>query len=219
MRQLDDQEEHTSIKMKTYFDHPSAEELERFALHFAGTEEAELVDTHLLACESCSYALENLRIDIAAMKLAMTEALAEEEQRNREREARKSDFKSRWFSVPTLSWAGAGLVAFAFCLFAFLPVKVELKADRGVESIIVPEWRNTQLNLADAGMPAGPLRAEVVNQTGAVVWTGDVSSAEGKVQLHLPRMTKAGHYYARLYTPGVEHELLSEFPFEVKFQL
>lgn len=217
MRELNNQEGHSSEDMpRNYFDHPSADVLERFILHRSSEEETELVETHTLACESCVSALENLELEIAATKLALQEIAAE--QRETKRELKKPSFWTNWFSVPSLSWAGVALAACAFCLFAFIPANVELKSERGVANLVVPEWRNTHLKLIDGGLQPGPLRADVVNQAGSLVWSGAVNSANGEVAFELPRFTNTGQYYARLYSSGAEHELLGEFPFEVKFE-
>lgn len=219
MRELDKQEGQTSEKMRlSYFDHVSIDVLERFVLHRSCEEEVELVETHILACESCVSALENLESEIAATKLALEQITREQAQKTLAAQARKSAWRS-WFTVPTLSWAGAGLAACALCLVTFMPATVDLKANRGTETTVVPEWRNTHLNLLDEGLPVGPLSVEVANATGSVIWSGTTISESGQVKLALPRMTRGGHYYVRLYTSNSEHELLSEFPFEVKFKL
>jgi hypothetical protein len=219
MKELDKQEEHTSDDMRySYFDHPSVDVLERFVLHRSSEEEVELIETHVLACESCVCALENLELEIAATKLALEQIAAEQPQRTFELEPRKRRFWKSWLSVAKLSWAAAGLATCALCLFAVVPAKIELKADRGIARVVVPEWRNAHVKFIDEGLPAGPLRAEIVNETGTVVWSGDAQGQPGALNLQLPRIMNAGHYYARLYTAGADHELLSEFPFEVKFQ-
>jgi hypothetical protein len=200
-----------------YFDHPAVDVLERFALRGCSEDECEAVETHMLACESCLCALENMELEIAATKLALAEVAAEEPQKTLAPEQRKSHTWKHWFSLPALSWAGAGLATCALCLFAFMPANVEIKADRGVAKTVVPAWRNAQLELIDEGLPAGALRAEVVNEVGAVVWSGTASGPQGDVKLRSLRFTRGGHYYARLYTADAEHDLLSEFPFEVKF--
>jgi hypothetical protein len=202
----------------SYFDHPAVDVLERFVLRRCSEDELDVVETHMLACPSCVGTLESLEIEIAATKLALQQITVEQQEKASAREQRSRFWKS-WFSVPTLSWGAAGLAACAFCLFAFVPTNVELKADRGETTVIVPEWRNARLTLHDEGLPAGTLQAEVVSGTGSLVWSGRAASAQGEAQLKLPRMTQSGTYFARVYTPGAEHDLLAEFRFEVKFQL
>lgn len=219
MDPLEKQEEHTSEDMRySYFDHLPVDVLERFILQRSTEREIERVETHMLACESCVSALETLEVEIAATKLALEQVAAQELQPTFELKQRKFRFWSTWFSMPTLSWAAAGVAAGALCFFAVVPAHIEMRAERGIASVVVPEWRNTDVRLVDEGLPAGPLRAEVVNDTGTVVWSGDAQDEPGAVKLDLPRFTKQGHFYARLYTAGPDHELLTEFPFEVKFQ-
>lgn len=218
MDPLDKQEEHTSEDMRySYFDHLSVDVLERFILQRSSEREIELVETHMLACESCTCAFENLEVEIKAAKLALQEIAAEELQPTFELKERKPRFWRSWFSMRSLSWAAAGIAAGALCLFAFAPANIEMQAERGIATAVVPEWRPAHVRFVDEDLPAGPLRAEVVNETGVVVWSGDAKDEPGAVKLDLPRFTKSGHFYARLYTAGADHELLSEFPFEVKF--
>ena len=199
----------------TSFDHPPHDVLERFALNGCSEQELELVEEHIIACESCVSALEIIELEIAATKLALAPLLVEEK---REPE-RKTSRWTNWFSLPTLSWAGAGLAACALCLFAFLPANIQLTAERGsAAATAVPEWRNAHLTLVNQELPSGPIRAEIVSRTGSRVWTREAVVANGEVRLSLPRMTAAGLYYARLYSAGTEHDLLSEFPFAVKWQ-
>jgi hypothetical protein len=202
----------------SYFDHLSVDLLERFILQRSSEEEVELVETHILACESCVCALENLEREIAATKLVLDQ-IAEEPQRTWEQERRKPSFWKRWFSLPRLSCAGAALAATALCLFAFVPANIDLKADRGVAGVVVPQWRIAHVRFVDEELPAGALQAELVNETGSVIWSGHVKDEPGAVELALPRITKTGRYSARLYTAGPNHELLAEFPLEVQFQL
>jgi hypothetical protein len=200
----------------TSFDHPAVDLLERFALDRCSEDELELVEEHILACESCVCAVEALEVELAAAKLALEQIM--QAQNAVVEPERKAAWWRSWFSVPNLSWAGAGLAACALCLFTFVPAHVALQAQRGIEStLIVPEWRHAVLTLRDEGLQDGPVRAELVNENGTVLWHGTARSISGAVHVDLPRLMSAGRYYARLYTPA-EHELLSEFPFQVKFQ-
>jgi hypothetical protein len=219
MRELHNREEINSTNMRrTSFDHPSLDALERFVLHTCSEEELEIVETHILVCEPCVSALENLEVEIAATKLALGQIAAEQRETDSAAERNSASWRRR-FALPTLSWGAVGLATCAFALFAFLPASVEMKAERGTgTAVVVPAWRNTHLKIEDEGLPAGALRAEIVNRTGTILWTGEASSANGEVNVRLPRITEAGHYYARLYTATREHDLLSELPFDVKLQ-
>jgi hypothetical protein len=196
------------------YDHPAIDLLERFALNTCSEEELDLVETHILACDACVCALEDLEVQVAATKLALEQVLREQKSKP-EPERIHSSWRN-WFTAPNLGWAGAALAASAVCLLALLPVNVELGAERGSEQVVVvPEWRNAVLTISQGGLQDGPVQAEIVNENGQRLWAAAADCSHGLVGLHIPRMTAAGHYYARLYTVR-EHELLSEFPFEVK---
>ena len=217
MRQLDEQESNSAMRHSS-LEHPGVELLERFALSNCSEHELEIVETHIMACESCVCALENLELEIAATKLALQEIVDVEAARTQP-ERTTAGWKS-WFTVPRLSWAGAGLAACAFCLFAFIPANVQTHAERGsAGTTVVPEWRSTTITLLDAGLPDSTVRAELVDENGSLLWSDTVGSKSGKVNVTLPRMTHSGRYYARLYSVGGEHELLSELPLEVQFHL
>ncbi len=56
------------------FYHPTEESLERFLLKHSQEEELAVVETHILACESCVARLESLEMNVAVMKLALGES-------------------------------------------------------------------------------------------------------------------------------------------------
>lgn len=219
MRELENQENGYSMPHNS-LEHPGVELLERFALNTCSEDELELVETHIMACESCVCALENLELEIAVIKLALQQSLERDAAAARtQAEHATSGWKS-WFTVPRLSWAGAGLAACAFCLLAFMPAKVQTQSERGSANVtVVPEWRSTTITLVDAGLPDSAVRAELVDENGSVMWSSAANSRNGKVSLSLPRITHSGRYYARLYSVDAEHELLGEFPLEVRFEL
>lgn len=200
-------------------EHPDVELLERFALNTCSEQELEVVETHIMACESCVCALENLELEIAATKLAL-QAMTEREAAAERQPKHASAGWRNWFTIPRLTWAGAGLAACAFCLFTFMPATVQTQSERGSDTAtVVPKWRSTKITLMDAGLPEHAVRAELVNESGSLLWSSEAKSSNGKVTLTLPRITRSGRYYARLYSDGPEHELLSEFPLQVEFHL
>ena len=84
--------------------------------------------------------------------------------------------------------------------------------------LIVPEWRPATLHLPVEGVPDAVWQAEVVNQTGSAIWSARIARTNDEVEIHLPRFTKAGRFYLRLYALSAEHDLLTEVPFAVKLQ-
>ena len=201
------------------FEHPAVELLERFALNTCSEQELEVVETHIMACDSCVCALESLELEIAATKLAL-QHISEREAAAEAQPKHAIEGWRNWFTIPRLSWAGAGLAACAFCLFTFIPATVQTQSERGSgTATIVPKWRSTKITLVDAGLPESVVRAELVDENGSTLWSSEAKSIDGKVRLTLPRMTHSGRYYARLYSNGPEHDLLGEFPLEVQLHL
>ncbi|MGA8029340.1 MAG: hypothetical protein WB992_19535 [Bryobacteraceae bacterium] len=197
-----------------YIDHPTEEALERFLLRQNAEEELDIVETHILACESCVARLETLEMQIAVTKSAL-------EQLERESREKKpaAAFSKGWFAFPKLAWAGA---AAALVLgIALVPqlrrggreaVEVQLSAKRGVQNTVVPEGSPLHLRLETNDLPEGPGRVEIVDSNGAGVWAGGVAIQRGRIQVNVPGIKKAGTYFLRLYNPA----LLREFAFQVR---
>jgi hypothetical protein len=88
----------------TYFDHPTEEALERFLLHQSRDEELEVLESHILACESCVTRLEDLEVWLAATKLALNEILAQKSVKATANE--RPSWRRSWFTVRNFSLAG-----------------------------------------------------------------------------------------------------------------
>ena len=212
-----------------YLDHPNEEALERFLRNEAQESELEIIETHILACESCVTRLEALEIDLAAVKIACRELQTERIQK----EAARSRSWRDWFTLPALSWAGAAAVL-ALGISAvpqFLPRDVNLTASRGLETgmtlspcgtleaAVVPEGRPLDLHLKADDLPEGRVNLEIVNGLGKRVWQGAGVIRQQQANVVVPRITTAGAYFLRLYNParaGSDPDVLREFRFEVR---
>ncbi len=228
--------------MKNSFsDHPSEEALERFLLNRSENEELELLETHILACESCISRLETLELHITDLKTALT--LSEEARIQRELNKNQQPFWKGWFTVSSLSWAGAACAALALGL-AVLPHSIlrnrnavpsmeavrgdltacsgsdidSLASCRGLDTAVLPENRPLELRLATTDIPAGPVDVQVVASNGSEIWQGRSAVSNEHAEVRLPGISRPGPYFLRFYAQGsgVERELLREFRFEVK---
>lgn len=212
-----------------YLDHPNEEALERFLRNEAQESELEIIETHILACESCVTRLEALELDLAAVKVACHELQTERIQK----EAARSRSWRDWFTLPALSWAGAAAVlALGITVVPqFLPRDVNLTATRGLETgmtlspcgtleaAVVPEGRPLDLHLKADDLPEGRVNLEIVNGVGKRVWQGAGMIKQQRANVVVPRITTAGAYFLRLYNPaqtGSEPDVLREFRFEVR---
>lgn len=212
-----------------YLDHPNEEALERFLRNEAQETELEIIETHILACESCVTRLEALEIELAAVKVACRELQTE----RIHKEAARSRSWRDWFTLPALSWAGAAAVlALGITTIPqFMPRDVNLTASRGLETgmtlspcgtleaAVVPEGRPLDLHLKADDLPEGRVNLEIVNGLGKRVWQGAGVIRQQQANVVVPRITTAGAYFLRLYNPaqnGPEPDVLREFRFEVR---
>jgi hypothetical protein len=204
----------------SYFEHPAEELLERYLLRQTNQAEAEVLESHVLACESCVTRLENLETDIAAMKSALTEL---QQQERAAETAKARGWWRNWFTMPALSWAGAvaaivvGIAVIPSMVSHNRPVDVSLSAYRGIETVVVPENRPLHLNLNANDIPDGRVRVSVTDSTGAEIWSGLTQIHNGSISVTVPRIGQAGAHYVRLYpaAPG-SSDLLREFSLDVK---
>jgi hypothetical protein len=202
--------------------HPSEDVLERFLLHQCAEEELENLETHVIGCESCVTRLEQLEIEVAAMKTALQELRIEAAARE---VAKRDRARSRWFSMPALSFAG-GLAAIALAvgiapqlLHHAAATDVNLIAYRGSENPTVPLGRPLNLHLNAADLNEGRVTVEVVDQSGKRVWEGSSEVKHAEVNLATPAVQQTGSFFIRVYEPAgsnPEGDLLREFPVQVK---
>ncbi len=205
-----------------YLDHPNDEALERFLLHHANEEELEVVETHILACESCVTRLEDLEFLITTTKLALQEVRSEQLAKQASKQQQAS--WKNWITIPRLSWAG-GFAVFALGV-ALVPqlaqrhtADVTLSAYRGLDISTVPEGRPLHVSLYANDLASGPVTVELVDSRGLRVWQGSSDIQNDKVSISVPRISQAGAHFIRLYSPkpgNPEGDLLREFAFQVK---
>jgi len=199
-----------------YSDHPTEEALESFLLNRLPEAELEIVETHILACELCVEQLENLEILIAATKTAAIEPAA------KQTHLRFVNAVQNWkeqFSFFRLSLAGAFSALTVGAVLFSVPGEVSLSAYRGPETPTVASWRPVRLNLNATDLAEGPVVVELVDNRGLSVWRGPSTVRNDEVKVTLPRITKEGPHFVRLYNPvqkDARTELLREFAFQVK---
>jgi hypothetical protein len=175
----------------------------------------------VIGCESCVNRLEQLELEVAAMKTALRELQVEAAAKEaaKERAARRG-----WFSMPALSFAGA-LAAIALAvgvtpqLIRPTPADVSLTAYRGLENPTIPQGRPLHLRLNAADLGEGRVTVELVDQTGKRVWQGASEIKRAQVYADAPAVAQSGTMYVRIYSPASnnpEAELLREFSVQVK---
>jgi hypothetical protein len=203
----------------TYLDHPAEDVLERFLLHRSDEQETDVVETHILACESCVTRLEALEIEIAATKLALQEFHKE---RVEKAVAKQQVTWRNWFTLPRLSMAG-GVAALAIAiglLPQFMhtgasPAEVNLTSYRGLESPVLPKDRPLDVHLNANGLSENRVAVELVNNDGKEIWQKIASVDQSRINLQVPKITESGANLLRVSDPATQSEL-REFSFEIK---
>jgi hypothetical protein len=206
--------------MNNYLEHPGEEVLERFVMHQSGEEELEVVETHILACDSCVARLESLEIEIAATKLALQEIKRKEAMQSQVAAARQASWRS-WFTMPRLSFAG-GLAAIALGIliapqFRATAVDVNLYANRGQEVTQAPIAKPLHVVMNNVDLPNGTVLVKLVDDQGKEDWKGSAPVQKDQVAVNLPKLTEPGEYHLQVYDSGSSNaNQLKEFAFEVK---
>jgi hypothetical protein len=208
----------------TNVNHPTEEALERFVLHQSQEAELEILETHILACESCVTRLEDLDVCLAATKLALNEILAQNGVKATANE--RPSWRRNWFTVRNFSLAGTvaalalGIGIVPQMIRRTVPVsEVTLSAYRGMEASVVPEGHRLHVRLETADLAEGPVSASIVNSTGAEIWSGTTVIRHEQVEITVPPVTEAGPHFLRLYAPSQgnsQGDLLREFMFQVE---
>lgn len=201
----------------SHFDHPSEEALERFLLHNCQEEELDGVESHIMACDGCVARLEQLEIQQAVMKLALSEL----PQQSTAPVLAQRSLKD-WFNLRTVSWAGAvAAVALTVSLtphFLFRPdpvANVDLVANRGTGITTVPQGKALHLHLSAPAIQNGPVQVVLVDGNGSEVWKGSAEARNEQVEVSIPKVAHPGTHFLRLYSQNSPADLLREFPFQV----
>lgn len=222
-------------------EHPTEEALERFLLDRSEDQELEVLETHLLACESCVTRLEALELQLSDLKTALVGF--EQDRIRKESQPAAARWKS-WISIPNLSWAGAACAALIVGL-TITPTYLHRKTSTGVgsteqiaatdlsvcsgpdvtlsscrdmETTTLPVRQPLYLRLDTTDIPAGAVDVEVVSGTGAKVWNGQTEVKNERAAVQLPRIAEPGPYFLRFYARSAQpdRQLLREFRFELK---
>ena len=206
----------------SYLEHPAEDVLERFVLHQSDEQELDVVETHILACDSCVSRLEALEIQIAAVKLALQNIHQEQVAKA---VAKQASSWRNWFTVPKLSMAG-GVAVLALGI-ALTPqftgrnapvAQVSLVAYRGLETPTVPKDHQLHVHLNANDLTEVTVQVRLVDNSGSELWKGIAPVHQNEIDLNVPKISDAGTHFFRIYAPSSngEGELLREFAFNVK---
>ncbi len=206
----------------SYLDHPAEESLERFVLEQSDDTELTVIETHVLACDSCVARLESLEIQVAAIKLAFEEIHKEKVAKA---VAKQQTAGRRWFGVPQLALMGVsaalllGLSIVPRMIVDHQPaVQVSLMAYRGIETPVAPRNRALEIHLNANDLNEKLVEVSLVDAQGKEVWKTNAPVQQNEVSVQVPKISQAGTHFFRLYTPqaGGQGELLREFGVQIQ---
>jgi hypothetical protein len=199
--------------------HPSEDVLEEYVFGRASETSSARLEEHLLWCERCQGALQEIEAYVRSMKTV----LAEPTPVRAHSSSAIDRVKSLLPRPQNLAWASA-LAAIVVVILVFRSSVFEQSQNRPVPMAPValssfrggaviahaPARQPLQLyiDLAEASTSC-ECRVEVVNGKGAPEWSGAANIASGKLIAEVPRGLAAGQYWVRLYSS--ETVLVREF--------
>jgi hypothetical protein len=181
--------------------HPTPDELENCLLDRSSEEERQIVEEHLLVCDACRDALQDIHATILARNWALEDL---------EREQPAPERKWLRFEFPARAYAACAVAVIALLGGTYLartgsPVpesQVSLTATRSgaaSQSPLALAGSRVTLNLDTTSLPStGRYLIEVVDLAGARVWGGEVPARTPTVTVRLAQPISAGRYWVRL---------------------
>ena len=197
--------------------HGTDEQLELYALNRLPEPDLPLLEEHLIVCADCRGKLE----EIGDFALGMKEAAAAPATGQTARPAwgfvsGLGAFLRRPAISMGLAFAALLIVAAIFSngRTRFAPsASLQLTATRGEMPLTIPA-REFDLTLSDGPREGGPFRVEVLNATGASIWTGLADGGPSGVRVNVTQRLPQGDYFVRLYSPA--GKMLREYGFRVR---
>lgn len=202
-----------------WLEHVSEELLERYLARQGSESEVEVVETHLLVCDSCRDRLDELEDYRTVMRQGFALLASQPEQV--QARARLSGLPAwrlpRW--SPRFSMIAAA-AALALAAFLLVPANVSLTSERGSDTAATaPPGRILQLHLDSSGLPDGEVSVEIVDSNGNAIGERQLLVRSNQVTVGV-RPLWSGLYYARIYSSKDGHldsdRLLREFGFQVR---
>jgi hypothetical protein len=190
--------------------HWEEDDLERYVMQQLPEAEAEVLELHLLVCESCRERLTETEDYVRSFEEASRRMRA------REQEAPRWSWLTGW---PRLAWAGAlaGVIVAVIFLAGYPwsaavnPVAVVLQASRSAEvSAVAPAGTPLVLQPDFSGLPVSETyMLEVVAADGSRIWQGSIAA---RASAAIPPQ-KAGLYFVRISSSS--QQLLREYGLRV----
>jgi anti-sigma factor RsiW len=216
-------------------EHTSEEVLERYLAQRGSESEIEVVETHLLVCESCRVRLDELEDYRAVMRQGFGLLASQPEQLPARAAFRglPAWILPRWSTNWSPGWLPnwsllPAAVALVLAVILVAPsmrrpagtVEVALTSERGSNTapVDLPGGSTLQLHLDAAGLPAGQVSVEIVDGAGTAINQQQVVARSNQLAVGIQHLA-SGTYYARIYSSKNGRldsgRLLREFVFQV----
>ncbi len=195
-----------------FHSHPTEARWEEYCFGRLNGQEVSTLEEHLLVCESCQMALEEVTEHIRLMKAGTARFATTPPQR----------VARGWRQLPLFWMTGLALASVAFFLprgsaprasrSILPPASVQLTSFRGddQDASNAPARRPLDLSINVADVPTAPeYRLTVVTSSGKQVWAGTPKATGGTLAVHLAEGLDAGPYWVRLYAR--ESQMLAEY--------
>lgn len=196
-------------------EHPSADELELFALGRLEESESARLEEHLLVCESCQKGVRETDAFVLALKQAEAQRMSQEE---------AAGGGSSEFKIPRAAFALAATV----CVAAVVglgplwqqrqePQSLTLEAFRGTGVSELAAGKAFELALDTAGLPeADQYQVEIADRQGKSVHQLVATRTGNRLKINKDDGLTGGQYWVRIYTGNQPRILLREFELRVR---
>lgn len=209
------------------------QEIEEFLFNRLSGVTREVIEEHLLVCQSCLDRVESEEHYIHAMKASARQIENEELERafsggpSPERHRDLWARVARWFGAGRARTLTVALASIAFVgLAAIFQVRmgrhdqireVSLELHRSAAaSAQAPAGVRLRLKLDAADLPAGEYRVEVVDAAGELQEAAGGAIQDGQLVFTTGKALGAGRYWIRLRRPGDPAELIREYGLAVR---
>ncbi len=198
--------------------HPDDDLIENYLMRRLSEEEVAGVEEHLLVCPACQSKAEETEEFILVTQSALP--AFERKPPSRALHTRAAGILHSWSGVPVFV---AVLAAFAAGYFVPLhrlrtnlpPSEVNLFAMRGPANpaIHVQSGHKLILNLDTTELPSGDYAVQVVDSSGAEVWSGAARQLQNPFRVAVGRLLRPGRYWVRLLRGA---DLVREYGLEIE---
>ncbi len=205
--------------MQAKWEHPSEEDLERYAMGLLAEADVEAFEEHLLICPACQDQLAQTDEFVKAMRAAAQRLRG----RNEPSQSKAPTGGLSALLTPSrLAWAAAAVALLAVVIWStglwrpgrpanVAPVAVLLQTSRGeaeTGGVTAPAGRSLLLEADSSGLPAAAQwRIEIVDERGRPVRSSPATLEGERVRLTLREGLGRGRYWVRLYAGGSETPL------------